>query len=146
LNRNRSVLFELLLVLAIAYCLMYLLRDSTAKALIIFLPVAYALVDLRFRHRPWKDLGIIRHDFVRSIIANWHLFVIVALVLQILIPLMSSLLWPDYLHHILDRLPWFPSTGFAALLGFLFLAAFSTFIEELVFRGLTQERLGWFIP
>jgi membrane protease YdiL (CAAX protease family) len=146
LIRNRNVLFELLLVLAITYCLMYFLRDSAAKGLIIFLPVAYALLELRFRHRSWKELGIIRHGFVRGIITNWHLFVIVALVLQVLIPWISSLLWPDYLHHILDRLPWSPGAGLAALFSFLVLAAFSTFIEELVFRGLTQERLGWFIP
>lgn len=146
LNRNRNVLFELVLVLAVTYCLMYFLRDSAAKGLIIFLPVAYALVELRFRHRSWKELGVTRSGFVKGVIANWHLLVIVVLVLQILIPWTSGLLWPDYLHHIVQRLPWSPSTGIAALLGFLLPAAFSTFIEELFFRGLTQERLGWFIP
>ena len=125
---------------------MYFLRDSAAKGLVVFLPVAYALVELRFRHRSWKELGIIRHGFVRGVITNWHLFIVVVLVLQVLIPWISSLLWPNYLHHILDRLPWSPSAGLVPLLSFLLLTAFSTFIEELVFRGLTQERLGWFIP
>jgi membrane protease YdiL (CAAX protease family) len=146
LNRNRNVLVELVLVLAITYCMMYFLRDSAAKGLIIFLPAAYALVECRFRHRSWKELGIARRGFVKAVIANWHLLVIVALALQILIPWMSSLLWPEYLQHVVERLPWSPSTGIVALIGFLLLAAFSTFIEELVFRGLTQERLGWFIP
>jgi membrane protease YdiL (CAAX protease family) len=133
-------------VLAVTYCLTYFLRDSAAKGLIIFLPVAYALVELRFRHRPWKELGVSRTGFVKVVNANWYLLVIVVMVLQTLIPWMSSLLWPDYLQHIVARLPWYPSTGIVALLVFLLLTAFSTFIEELVFRGLTQERLGWFIP
>ena len=146
LMRNRNILFELLLVVAITYGLMYFLRGSPAKGLVIFLPVAYVLVEFRFRHRSWRELGITRHGFVKGIIANWHLFVIVALVLQVLVPLVSSLLLPDYLQHVLGRLPWLPSAGVAALLSFLALTAFSTFIEELVFRGLIQERLGWFNP
>ena len=144
--RNRSVLLELFVVLTITYTLMYFLRASAAKGFVLLLPVAYALVELRFRHRSWKELGITKDGFVKGIIGNWHLFVIVVLVLQLLIPWASMLLWPEYLQHILARLPWFPSAGFAALFGFLGLTAFSTLIEELVFRGLIQERLGWFIP
>jgi membrane protease YdiL (CAAX protease family) len=109
-------------------------------------PVVYALVEARFRRRSWQELGITRSGVVKGVTSNWHLFVIVLLVLQILIPWMSSLFWPDYLQHIVGRLPWSQSESIEALLGFLLVATFSTFIEELVFRGLTQERLGWFIP
>ena len=125
---------------------MYFLRGSAAKGFVLLLPVAYALVELRSRHRSWKELGITKDGFVKGITANWQLFIIVVLVLQLLIPWVSRLLWPEYLQHIIARLPWFLSTGIVALLSFLALTAFSTFIEELVFRGLIQERLGWFVP
>ena len=65
---------------------------------------------------------------------------------QLLIPWMSRLWWPEYLQHILGRLPWSPRTGAAAFFSFIALTAISTFVEELVFRGFIQERLSWFFP
>ncbi len=142
---SRIVLAELALVLAVTYTLNFIL-PSSVKGLVLFLPVAYILVDRRIRHRSWKELGIVRRGFVKGIVANWHLFIIVALVLQISIPWGAAFFWPDYLQHILSRLPWSPSAGIAAFLSFLLLTALSTFLEELVFRGLIQERLSWVFP
>ena len=143
--RDSRILLELLLVVAIAYVLMYFLRDSAAKGFVLFLPVAYALLECHFRHRSWKDLGVTKDGFAKGILVNWHLFLIVVVALQLLIPWMSSLWWPDYLQHILSRLPLVRGQQLR-LFSFLALTAISTFVEELVFRGLIQERLGWFIP
>jgi membrane protease YdiL (CAAX protease family) len=142
---SRIVLAELASVLAVTYAL-YFLLPSSVKGLVLFLVVAYILVERRSRHRSWKELGILRQGILKGITANWHLFIIVAVVLQITIPWAATFLWPDYLQHILSRLPWSPSAGIAAFLSFLLLTALSTFLEELVFRGLIQERLSWFFP
>lgn len=142
---SRIVLAELALVLLVTFALNFLM-PPTFKGLVLFLPVAYVLVERHFRHRSWKGLGISRQGFVKGIVANWHLFIIIVVVLQIAVPWTSSLLWPQQLRHLLSRLPWSPSAGTAAFLAFLLLTALSTFIEELVFRGLIQERLSWFFP
>lgn len=141
---SRIVLAELALVLLLTFALNFL--APMVKGLILFLPVAYAIVERQIRRRSWNELGITRQGFLEGITANWHLFIIVVVVLQIAIPWASAFFWPDYLQHVLSRLPWSPSAGIAALLGFLLLTALSTFIEELVFRGLTQERLSWLFP
>jgi hypothetical protein len=101
------------LVLAATYALSFLL-PSSVKGLVLFLPVAYVLVDRRIRHRSWKELGIVRQGFLKAIIANWHLFIIVDVVLQIAIPLAAAFFWPNYLEHILSRLPWSPNAGISA--------------------------------
>jgi membrane protease YdiL (CAAX protease family) len=140
---TRIVIAELALVLLVTFALNFLM-PPTFKGLVLFLPVAYVLIERHFRHRSWKELGIVRQGILKGIAANWHLFIIVGVVLQITIPWVATFFWPDYLQHILSRLPGSPSAGIAAFLAFLMLTALSTFIEELVFRGLVQERLSWF--
>jgi membrane protease YdiL (CAAX protease family) len=142
---SRIILFELALVLAVTYALYFLLPPSV-KGLVLFLPIAYILVERHIRDRSWKELGTVRQGFLKGIAATWYLFIIVAVVLQITIPWGAAFLWPAYLQHVLSRLPWSPTSGIAALLSFLLLTALSTFLEELVFRGLIQERLSWFFP
>jgi membrane protease YdiL (CAAX protease family) len=141
---SRVILFELALVMLATFALYILLPQ--VRGLALFLPVMYVLIERQVRNRPWNELGIVRRGFVEGIVSNWHLFFAVAIVIQIVVPLAAVLVWPEYLQQILSRLPWSPSAGVVALLAFLLLTAFSVFIEELVFRGLVQERLGWFIP
>jgi membrane protease YdiL (CAAX protease family) len=140
---TRIGIAELALVLLVTFALNFLM-PPTFKGLVLFVPVAYVLVERQFRHRSWKELGIVRQGILKGIAANRHLFIIVGVVLQITIPWAATFFWPDYLQHILSRLPWSPSAGIVAFLAFLMLTALSTFIEELVFRGLVQERLSWF--
>jgi len=92
----------------------------------------------------WSEAGI-KRGFVGDFKSVLPLFAIVALVLQILSPVLGvSYLfgfYSDELAHITGRLTF--TFGTAAVL--VAASVVLTLLEEMVFRVTIQERLGWFI-
>ncbi|HEY4753761.1 MAG TPA: CPBP family intramembrane glutamic endopeptidase [Candidatus Limnocylindrales bacterium] len=106
----------------------------------LLLPLAYLVLEGRARHRTLADVGLRRHGFVEGVRSNGWLFVLVAVVLQTVPVALASLFVPDVLGHIIGRIP-----SFGDLLVLIPLVLVLTLREELVFRGLFQERVGWFV-
>jgi len=140
----RSLLYETILVLLISFVPLALVPlvpalSGLATLIALVFPIAYLFAEKWARHRPWKDLGIKRHGFYADFRANWRLFLLVVIVLQV-IPVTLFFVLPEGLSHVLGRIPAVKTLTVAiALIIVLALR------EELVFRSLFQERFSWFI-
>jgi membrane protease YdiL (CAAX protease family) len=112
------------------------------KIVSVLLPIAYLLIERRLRDRPWAELGFDVRGIRSSLAANWLLILLVVLVIQAAVILLAKAFWPAFLAHVESRIPLFDATQPAPLLGMLL---FTTLGEEMTFRSLFQERLGWSI-
>jgi CAAX protease family protein len=140
----RSLLYETILVLLITFVPLVFVPlvpalSGFAALLAFVFPILYLFAEKWARHRPWKDLGIKRHGFYADFRANWHLLLLVVIVLQV-IPVALFLALPDGLSHVLGGIP-AVNTLTVAIVLIIVLAL----REELVFRSLFQERFSWFI-
>ncbi len=140
----RWLLYETIIVLLITFVPLALSAIIPALAgigavLALFFPIAYLFVEKWMRHRPWQQLGIKRHGFIADFVANWQLFLLVVVVLQV-IPTLLFFALPGGVSHIFSRIP--ESNTLAVLIPLIVILALR---EELVFRALFQQRLGWFI-
>ena len=140
----RSLLYETILVLLITFAPLAFVPlvpalSGLATLIALVFPIAYLFAEKWARHRPWKDLGIKRHGFYADIRANWRLFLLVVIVLQV-IPVALFFALPDGLSHVLGRIPAVNTLSVAILLIIVL-----TLREELVFRSLFQGRFSWYI-
>jgi membrane protease YdiL (CAAX protease family) len=108
-------------------------------ALALVGPVIYVLVERKARHRSWAELGVRFNGFKAGVRSNWRLFLLVILLLQLASVFLARILWPSELTHISGRIP-----SFENLPALVPLIVVLTLREELVFRGLFQERISWF--
>jgi membrane protease YdiL (CAAX protease family) len=138
--KSNRVLFETLLVAAIAVCGMLFLPQ--AKLLFALIPPAYLLIERRLRQRTWADLGFKFSTFWQDLRANWIWVVLVGVLAQPLTALLAKAFVPAYLEHVLARLPFPQDISWGT---FLPLLAISLIAEELTFRTLIQGRLTPFI-
>jgi membrane protease YdiL (CAAX protease family) len=138
--KSNRVLFETLLVAAIAVCGMLFLPQ--AKLLFALIPPAYLLIERRLRQRTWVDLGFKFSTFWQDLRANWIWVVLVGVLAQPLTALLAKAFVPAYLEHVLARLPFPQDISWGT---FLPLLAISLIAEELTFRTLIQGRLTPFI-
>ena len=139
-NHKIRTLYETVLIMVITVGLIILF--PSLSTLFYFLPIGYLLVELKLRHRSWSDLGI-KRGFLKDLRANWSLFVIVVVILQVVVSVLLKFFWPDLLAQISGRISSLPTGG--AIVGTVILIIIGTLIEELTFRSFFQERLGWFI-
>lgn len=139
-RRSRRVLVETLVVMALT--LVPSLIWPQTKSLLAFLPIVYVLVERYLSKRPWRELGFRRQNFRQALVANWHLFLLVAVVSQTATVVVAHLFWPALLEHIQARIP---LLDVGSLVPFLVLLPFAVLGEELVYRGMLQERLNWFM-
>ncbi len=111
-------------------------------------PLAYiaALVYISGEHRrrghSWEEMGIKLQGFKKDLRANWHLILIVAVILQLPVLLIASAYWPDLLRHLSDRITVLNSPAVWLLILVLLVIPF---FEELIYRGLLQQRLAWYL-
>ncbi len=136
----RRVLWETLLVLFVSLGLG--LIDPGLKAFSILLPVAYLIIERHLRKRPWRELGFDLKGFPAALKANWWLVMLAAFVMQALAVFGTRAFLPEFITHVVDRLPISIHNGWMILIPSLLL---STLGEEIVYRGFFQERLTWFI-
>jgi membrane protease YdiL (CAAX protease family) len=115
---------------------------SGLKPLTYIAALVYIAGEHRNRGHSWEELGIKLRGFKKDFRANWYLFLIVALVLQLPVPLIAKAYWPDLLRHISDRVPVLNSSSIGLLILVLIVIPF---FEELIYRGLLQQRLAWYL-
>jgi hypothetical protein len=115
---------------------------SGLKPFAYIAPLVYILVERRRKGRSWEEIGIKFRGIKKDFLTNWHLFFIVAVVLQLPVPLIARAYWPDLIKHISDRVPLLSSSSIGTLILIIIVIPF---FEELIYRGLLQQRLAWYI-
>jgi uncharacterized protein len=140
-NRSRRMLYEISVVMIFTVGLILLL--PSLRIIIYFLPIVYLLVERRLRHRSWSEVGF-KHGFIKDLANNLHLFIIVAVIVQIAGPVLLKFFWPELLGQIFGRLSDLP--GGEVIAGTVILIIIGSFVEEVTFRSLFQERIGWVLP
>jgi membrane protease YdiL (CAAX protease family) len=115
---------------------------SGLKPFAYIAPLVYILAERRRRGRSWEEIGIKLRGIKKDFLTNWHLFFIVVIVLQLPVPLIARAYWPDLIKHISDRVPLLSTSSIGTL---IFIIIVIPFFEELIYRGLLQQRLAWYI-
>lgn len=108
------------------------------------IPIAYILVDSVRRSRRKEDLGLKQESLVDDLHMNASLIFLGVIVIQSIIILGSLMLFPAYLQYIRTHRAWSIDMSFGMFFVLLFSIPLTTMLEEVVFRGLVQERLSWF--
>jgi membrane protease YdiL (CAAX protease family) len=108
------------------------------------IPIVYILVDSVRRGRRKEDLGLKKESLISDLQKNASLVILVVIVIQSVIILESLMLFPPYLQYIRTHRAWSIDMSFGAFIPMLFSIPLTTMLEEVVFRGLVQERLSWF--
>lgn len=139
-SRSRRVLVETVIVLGVTFAGLF--AWESLRTIVAFLPLAYFLVERQIRGRSWAQVGFNLRDVPRGLAANWHLILVVSVVVQIAVVGGARLWLPGYLEHVVARIP-FSLGQFAVFVPLLLVA---TLIEEIGYRALFQERLSWFMP
>jgi membrane protease YdiL (CAAX protease family) len=138
MKMNR-ILIETLLIMILAVGGMLFLPQL--KTVFAFIPVIYVLVERHLRKRSWIDLGFRFSTLWQDFRATWILFVLTGFLIQPLTALLASYLFPQYLEHVLSRLPFQQDINWLVLIPLL---AISLLAEEITFRSLFQGRLSPF--
>lgn len=115
---------------------------SGLKPLTYIATLVYIAGEHRNRGHSWEELGIKVRDFKKDFRSNWPLILIVAVVLQLPIVLIAKAYWPNLLIHISDRIQVLNSSSIGLLILVLLIIPF---FEELIYRGLLQQRLAWYL-
>ena len=113
-RRSRRVLIEMIMVMALTV-IPSLIWPQT-KSLLAFLPIVYVLVERQLRHRPWATWASAGAIFGQALAANWHLFLLVAVVSQAITVAVALLFWPALLEHVRARIPMLDMNSLAPLL------------------------------
>jgi membrane protease YdiL (CAAX protease family) len=148
-RRTRNELIGLLALFLLT------LAVSLAKGQDVFvfayiMTVVVAFGGPRRRHRPWAEIGI-KGDFIADLRRIWPLAALVAIVFQILPPMVGLAYvagaGPELLAQITGRLPVDigSAAGLSAIATLLAAALVLTLIEEMVYRAFFQERLSRYI-
>jgi uncharacterized protein len=101
--------------------------------------ILYLVIESRLRHHSWAENGFKYRDLFSGFRATLGWFLLVAFGSQVLAIYGEHFFLPAVSGHILARVPYDLSTLNAGI--FIFLAV-STFLEELIFRVLFQNRLS----
>jgi uncharacterized protein len=136
---TKRYLYEILIVTLITIGASFV--SPVLKYFAYCVPITYLIIDRKQRSRSWGELGIKFKHLGNDLIANWYLFVIVGVAIQFAVPFLSKWYWPELIDHILNRLP---SLNAGSLYPLAASIIFVALIEEIIFRGLLQERLSWY--
>ena len=112
------------------------------KPLAYIATLIYIAGERRRRGHTWEEIGIKFRGFKKDLRENCLLILIGAVILQLPIPLIAKAYWPDLLKHISDRIPLLNSSSIGLLILVLLVLPF---FEELIYRGLLQQRLAWYL-
>jgi uncharacterized protein len=107
-----------------------------------FMLVGYMIVESLLRHRTWAENGFGIRDIPAGLLNNLGWVLLVAFGTQALFIFSEYFFLPDVFTHIVARVP----LNIATLSVGLFISlAVATFLEELIFRALFQNRLSTFV-
>lgn len=113
------------------------------KGLFGLLPLVYLLVERMVRKRSFAQIGFTPKTTARDIGSNWYWVLLVAVVFQVAVPMFAQAFVPEFLAHVVSRIPLFTPEQIVPLVISIFVG---TFLEELVYRALLQGRLSLFLP
>jgi uncharacterized protein len=136
----RRVLWETLAVMFVSLGLGLL--DPGLKIFSILIPAAYLIIERHLRKRRWGELGFDIKGIPKALKANWVLIVLVSFGMQALPVFATRAFLPEFITHVVERLPISIHNGWLYLVPALLL---STLGEEIIYRGFFQERLSWFV-
>ncbi|MFW9797326.1 MAG: lysostaphin resistance A-like protein [Candidatus Thorarchaeota archaeon] len=133
-----------LLVELIVVAMVLFLLSVTGGGIAFVVPIAYILLDTARRGRTWQELGLRQRTFTKDLYNNAGLVILSFAGIQSLIVWGGWLLLPSYLDYVLIHRAWSVQFDFGSFILILFSIPLTTMLEEVIFRGLFQERLSWF--
>jgi membrane protease YdiL (CAAX protease family) len=140
-SHSASPWWEILLVMALSLGIS--LINPGLKIIGILIPVIYLIVEGRLRHRTWTENGFDLKSFPKGVIANLGWILLVGVGTQAL-AVFGAFAWlPEYSQHVIARLPIDVSTLSIAVIVAVLI---STLGEEIIYRGLFQNRISAFLP
>ena len=137
---DRRALYEVLALLAIT--LGGQLLGPQVRGIVAILPILYFLIERRARHRSWAECGLDPRAIPRGLSGSWGLMLAVAVGIPLAVTWLSRMFWPAYAAQVLGRIPF----DLSHPARFVPLILVATFLEEVSFRALFQQRLAWFVP
>ena len=138
--KNNHALIEVLAILFITVG--GILLFPALQMLFVLLSIGYLLVERRLRGRSWVEIGFKFSTFWDDLKKNWWLILLSGLLLQLAVIFWAQNYFPEFLQHVISRLPFGSDMNWATLLPML---AFSLLGEELTYRSLFQGRLTPFL-
>ena len=135
LKPSRRFLFVMVIVFSVQTLLVFM---GYRLANTIILVSAFALCVLGIIKVNWSIVGL-RSDLAQSL----RLIVIAVFGLQTCITLALTFLLPEVGEHSMNRLPVDPNADWLEFL--LTVGLFGPLFEEILYRGIVQERLSWFV-
>jgi membrane protease YdiL (CAAX protease family) len=141
---SRRVLYETVILLVLMFVAQFLPQGP--RMIFTFAPLVYFVVEHYLRRRTWTEAGFNFRTIPRAFAANWFLILLVSVLIQFAVTWAAKSWMPAFIDHVIARLPfplgqtvdYLPMLLASTLIGALF--------EEISFRALLQERLGWFFP
>jgi membrane protease YdiL (CAAX protease family) len=106
----------------------------------------YLFVERRARRRPWEDIGLKTRSIMAGIKSNFPIVILVSLFIQYAVIAGSSVYYLPLLLRLEERVEYLQAHlgSFAPAASFIGFIALATLMEELLFRGLVQERVSWY--
>ncbi len=139
---KKQLILETIIVLLIT--VLPALFIPALKGTAVFIPLVYIiLINGWLRKTKWSEMGIRPKTFLLELKRFWWLVLLVGVFIQAAVVFAAKAWMPQFLAHILARLPFSTGIGWGPVIISLLLA---TFVEELVYRGLFQKRFGLFMP
>jgi membrane protease YdiL (CAAX protease family) len=138
---NKQILLETLILMVIT--LVFSFTTGALKGLAQIAPIIYFIIERSIRHHTWSEVGFKFKNTLRDIKDNWYWVVIVVIGIQLLTIIVGKFILPDYVGYVKERVPMIISTS--TIISMIITITIGTFLEEVTFRSLFQERLSWFI-
>ncbi len=139
-KENKRALIEVMILVGLM--LTAALFFEELKVLMIIAAIVYLLVEGRVRKRTRTEIGFRIKEFPQDIVKNWYLIMLVGVVFQIIYAVVLKNFFPEVLNHVSSRLPSAIGTLDPKIIVSVVILALG---EEMIFRGLLQERLSWFV-
>jgi len=143
-EKSPRFLLELALVMGASVLLLILTPSLVWVGEILSL--GYLFIERRIRHRRFESLGLKFHGILGDLRANLAIILLVAVGMQFGVVFGSYRLLPPLYNRIGERASYLEThfASFAPSMLFLTFIGIATLVEEIIFRGLVQERTSWF--
>ncbi len=138
-SKGKQFFIELVTVFFLVILLSFLF--PAIKGVFGLIPAIYLLVERKVRKRTFSEIGFRPKNTFSDILKNWYLIILVAIVSPVAVLLFAKYFVPGFLSHVLSRVPVFSLTQMIPLLLAIIIG---TFLEEMVYRSLLQDRLAAF--
>ena len=129
--------WEIVIIIAL-YLIIGFIMPSLKQILAVPL-IIYMIVEGLLRHRTWADFGFNLRSIPSGLFKTLGWILLVVIGTQALYAIGAKLFLPEVFTHLIARIPLDIS---AISVSLLITLAIATFLEEVIFRGLFQNRLS----